>query len=117
MGWFAFIGVVIALITGVPVMWRGDIWLGLCGILAPFIALCAGGSLTGALRIPGYPKLVAFAISGAMLGAASYWAHVMGWSVTLWGLHLSGLVECLAMFALGLLFGSSERANPMRTNA
>ncbi|OWQ98390.1 hypothetical protein CDQ91_07850 [Sphingopyxis witflariensis] len=108
MYWIRYLYGTAALLTGGVAIFREGVWLGLAGMIAPLLALTAGGGITLAFRYTEQPVRGAIVMGMIFLAVALYWVHSIGWHFQLWGIHLSGMVWCLIGFGIGLLYGSEE---------
>ena len=104
MTWVSAIYGLIALATGGVAMFRDGFWFGLCGAIAPLIAMIAGGAILDGWRDPESPTAGVLALGFALIAGSLYWVHAMDWNVQLFGLHLSGIVWCLIGVVAGVLF-------------
>ena len=110
MRWLGYIVILILLFTGVPALIRGEIWLGIAGILSPFLAIAAGGGITTAFRNPDYPsRTIAVLLGAALLAASIAWIWWMGWRIKIGPVEVPGPIENLIAFVVGLAFGQRER--------
>lgn len=111
MGFVIFVFVLTVLFTGGPAMFREDFALGLAGTLAPFLAVVAGGGITSPSP-SGRGGIARIAFGLALLAGAIFWLRAYGWELQLWGYRVSGTVEAIVGFVLGLAFGLTDRGEP-----
>lgn len=114
MHWIRYLYGTATLITGIVAVFREGVWLGLAGMIAPLLALTAGGGITLAFRNPEQPVRGTMVVGMIFLAAALYWVHSIGWHFQLWSINLSGFVWCLIGFGIGLLYGSEKGRLPVR---
>ncbi len=95
--------------TGVPAILRGEFWLGLAGLIAPCLALIAGGGIKESLKVPNYPVVGATALGTFLFALSAYWINAAGWSIRIERLILPGVAVCSIGFLIGLLFYKSSQ--------
>lgn len=112
MSWLSAIYGLIALLTGGFAMFRDGFWFGLCGAVAPLVAMIAGAAILDGWRDPKSPTLGVVALGVALFGASLYWVHAADWNVQLFEVRLSGITWCLIGVIVGVLFRLSYRPTP-----
>lgn len=113
MGWLVFVYFVIVTCTAVPAIFRGDIALGLSGLIAPLLCMLAGGAIPDGWRDRSIPTAGPLIIGALMIGGSLYWINSTGWNIRISSLEVSGLVLCLAGIVVGFAFEGMHNARKM----
>jgi hypothetical protein len=109
--WISFAYIAAVLATAIPSLWNGNYEAGFAGLFAPLISTVAAAGALDGYRDKESPTLPVLILGSAFLGVAIYWVWATGWSVQLFGQHVSGVVWCLIGAAVGLLFRLTYRSN------
>lgn len=108
MAYIVFAYMIIALFTGVPAVFRGDVMLGLSGTLGPILAMIAGGGITQQKTDHGRVSISVVAFSLILFALSAYWTYRTGWTLRFWSVSVPGPLFGAVGYGLGLLFGRTK---------
>jgi len=106
-----YLYMVMTLLIGGLLIWKGGIYPGIAGIVGPTLSWFAAAGLKGSLMVGATPqKLAGLGLAGAFLAVGIGLVYHSGYWVEIFGYQLSGISWCIIGFIVGWASTTREHA-------